>query len=219
MTDSSRSRLSALQTELLGAFFEHTERFFLTGGGALAAFYLRHRETKDLDLFATAEVDIRDGVSALYAAASDLGATVESMRESGDFRRYAVQRGEELTVVDLVIDRTPQVTTEKTRFGRIRVDALHEIAANKLCAVLDRTEARDLMDLKLLLDTGLRLEDVLSDAQRKHASIDAATLAWCLSQIQIEDGMAMPEGTKAADLEAFREALIRHLTGMALPKE
>jgi hypothetical protein len=38
--------------------------------------------------------------------------------------------------------------------------------------VAPRTEARDVFDLRLLLDSGLRLEDVLVDAQRKHAGAD-----------------------------------------------
>ena len=44
MTDSSHS-LSPLQLDLLDAFFKQTDRYFLTGGGALIGFYLRHRDT------------------------------------------------------------------------------------------------------------------------------------------------------------------------------
>ncbi len=36
---------------LLQAFFSKENRFFLTGGAALAGFHLGHRETHDLDLF------------------------------------------------------------------------------------------------------------------------------------------------------------------------
>lgn len=62
---SSNSRLSQLQVDLLSAFFERASGFFFTGGAALAQFYLQHRETEDLDLFASPEVDIRSGVQAL----------------------------------------------------------------------------------------------------------------------------------------------------------
>lgn len=62
---SSRDPLSLLQHDLLEAFFARTQGFFLTGGAALAGFYLRHRETEDLDLFAPPNVEIGTGVQAL----------------------------------------------------------------------------------------------------------------------------------------------------------
>ena len=41
------SRLRPLQHDLLEGFFAREQRFFLTGGAALAGFYLGHRETED----------------------------------------------------------------------------------------------------------------------------------------------------------------------------
>ena len=78
------------------------------------------------------------------------------------------------------MDRAPQIA-DTLVFGRVRVDAPREIVANKVCALLDRIEARDLVDLQLLLSSGLLLKDALADAQRKHAGADPATLAWTLS--------------------------------------
>jgi hypothetical protein len=49
--DSSSDKLTPLQHEVLRAVFAHERGFFLTGGAALAGFYLRHRETGDLDFF------------------------------------------------------------------------------------------------------------------------------------------------------------------------
>ncbi len=64
MGSSDSPCLSALQQELLVAFFDRTDLFFLTGGAALAGFDLKHRDTKDLDLSATATVDIHEGIDA-----------------------------------------------------------------------------------------------------------------------------------------------------------
>ncbi len=218
MASSSNGRLSQLQEELLGAFFERVQGFFLTGGAALARFYLGHRETEDLDLFAPPEVEIASGVRALNEAATALGAIARVLRESADFKRYAVSRGDEMTLVDLVVDRVPQIA-DKLVFGLVRVDPPREIAANKLCALLDRTEARDLFDLRLLLDSGLRLEDVLVDAQRKHAGADPATLAWALSEARIAPSAPIPAGTTATEIDNFRRELIDTFTRMALPSE
>lgn len=216
--DSSSGRLSPLQEDVLAAFFERAPAFFLTGGAALARYYLHHRETEDLDLFATPDVEIGNGVRALIEAAAAVGASARVLRESGDFKRYAVARGDEMTLVDLVVDRSPQIA-EKVLFGRVRVDAPREIAANKLCALLDRIEARDLLDLRLLLDSGLELEDVLADAQQKHAGADPATLAWVLSSSALAPTAPIPAGTSAAELDAFRRTLVDTFTRMALPPE
>ena len=65
--DSSADRLDPLQRDLIAAFFARTQRFFLTGGAALTGFYLHHRTTKDLDLFATPDVALREGVERSLA--------------------------------------------------------------------------------------------------------------------------------------------------------
>lgn len=117
---SSELRLSQLQEDVLAAFFERAPGFFLTGGAALARFYLRHRETEDLDLFATPDIEIGRGVQALIEAAAAVGANARVLRESGDFKRFVVARGDETTLVDVVIDRAPQVA-DKVLFGPVRV--------------------------------------------------------------------------------------------------
>ena len=63
---SSPDRLSALQYDVLSAFFRAAPvGWFLTGGAALAGFWLKHRTTEDLDLFAT-EGELAVGISAVY---------------------------------------------------------------------------------------------------------------------------------------------------------
>ena len=216
---SSPDRLDALQRDLIEAFFARTQRFFLTGGAALTGFYLRHRTTKDLDLFAPPEVSMQEGVEALLGAAADVGAAALVLQQHPDFRRYAVSRAEEQTLVDLAIDRAPQLLRDKNHFGAVVVDPMREIAANKVGALLDRFEARDLVDLKLLLGAGLTLSEVLQDAQQKHAGADPATLAWVLGTWRIPPTAALPEDTMAAEVEAFRDDLVRQLALLALPKE
>lgn len=214
---SSADPLGSLQRAVLAAFFARTQRFFLTGGAALAGFYLRHRTTRDLDLFAAPDVQMSEGVDALVAACTDIGATATILQQHGDFRRYVVSRDTEQTLVDLVIDRAPRLPLDKVSFGAIRVDPLREIASNKLCTLLDRVEPRDLVDLEMLLAGSLRLEDVLRDAQTKHAGADPATLAWVLGTWNIPPTAALPEHTTVAAIETFREELVRQLTRLALP--
>ena len=101
------SLLTPLQQLVLEAFFRREQRFFLSGGAALAGFHLAHRRTHDLDLFTTADV-IEDGEQALALMADELGATVEKIQTTPDFRRRIVRRGEEAVVIDLVHERAPR---------------------------------------------------------------------------------------------------------------
>jgi nucleotidyltransferase AbiEii toxin of type IV toxin-antitoxin system len=47
----SGDKLSALQWRILERLSTLEPRWTLTGGGALAGFHLKHRTTRDLDLF------------------------------------------------------------------------------------------------------------------------------------------------------------------------
>lgn len=213
----SSTRLSRLQHELLEAFFERTRRFFLTGGGALAGYYLHHRETKDLDLFASTDVDIEEGARALRSACAAIGAMLETVQQYPDFRRFSVSRGQQLTLVDLVIDRAPQLTEDKPAFGVVRVDALEEIAVNKVCSLLGRAEVRDLVDLHVLLDQGYDLESLLLQAQEKDGGVNPAALAWVLSELSVGPRSPVPGGYTAEGVDEARRKLVKDLARLAFP--
>jgi hypothetical protein len=210
-----RGRLTPLQRDLVDAFFAREGRFFLTGGGALAGYYLGHRETEDLDLFGRPGLDPGDAVRALEGAAAACNATVEPQKTYPDFRRFLATRGDEHCIVDIVIDRAPMIDPEKTAFGAVRVDTLREIAANKICTLLSRSEIKDLVDLRALVDLGIDLDRAFADARCKDGGAEPATLAWVLDQIRIGPRAALPSGVDPADLLAFRDAFTTKLRAMA----
>lgn len=210
------SKLTPLQEEILEAFFRHESRFFLTGGAALAGYHLGHRETHDLDLFVTSDL-LEDGERALGQAAGDIGATVENIRTSRDFRRRLVKRDEASVVVDLVHDTAPQGKDEKLEFGNVRVDHPLDIMANKLCSLLSRSEPRDLVDVMALEEAGVRVEDAIPLGKRKDTGLTPAQLAWIVSQITIGDDADLPGGASAPALRGFLEDLQRRLSREAFP--
>jgi hypothetical protein len=229
------SLLTPLQQQVLEAFFGREQRFFLSGGAALAGFHLAHRRTHDLDLFTTADV-LEQGEQALRLTAEDLGATIEKIHTAPDFRRRVLRRAEEAVVVDLVRDRVPQGPLPKERVGNIQIDPPQEILANKLCALLSRSELRDLVDVYALERAGFRVEDALPLARAKDAGLTPAQLAWVLSQIGLaglpENQVALYEGygpppgiseARGAPLPSRRELLAyladlsRRLAGQAMP--
>ncbi|MCG6926882.1 MAG: nucleotidyl transferase AbiEii/AbiGii toxin family protein [Acidobacteria bacterium] len=212
----TRSRLTPLQKDLLEAFFRYEDRFYLTGGGALAGYHLGHRETHDLDLFALSPI-MEDGVRALRQAARDVGASWQEVRTAPEFRRVLLSRGDESVIVDLVIEHAKQVRPEKPMLGSVRVDPAEEILANKLCALLGRAEIRDLVDVRALEGLGLPLADALAAGERKDGGLTPAQLAWVLSQITIADDAALPGGVGTAELRAYLESLVERLAQLARP--
>lgn len=210
-----QDRLTPLQHEILEAFFELAPTFFLTGGAALAGFHLGHRTTSDLDLFVN-EDRLDEGVSALRSVAKRLGAELESLRTSPEFRRFLVRRGDQGVVVDLVHDPTPQ-GGPKEEVGRIRVDSPGEILANKLCSLLSRSEIRDLVDVMALEQAGCDLGDALALAARKDAGLTPAQLAWVLSGVVIADDARVPGDKTGAEVASYLADLRSRLERLALP--
>jgi len=207
--------LDSLQQEVLAAFFRREDRFFLTGGAALAGFYLGHRTTKDLDLFTTQD-RMEEGVAALTATAAEIGASIEAVETSPDFRRFLLRRGTGAVIVDLVRDLAPQIFPDKPLVGGIRIDPPEEILANKLCALLSRAEIRDLVDVWALEKHGFSIEKGLEQSSLKDGGMTPGQLAWVLSQIEIGED-ADPPGVSATELRQYLADLLSRLAGTAFP--
>ena len=212
-----KHQLSSLQLDFLTAFFRREDRFFLTGGAALVGFYLGHRETHDLDLF-TLEDAMIEGMAAVGEVAREMGATFEAIHTAPTFRRVLLTRGAESIVIDLVREYVAQTQKEKPQFNGIRVDSPQEILANKLCALLSRSEIRDLVDVRALELAGYQMEDALGAAAAKDSGLTPAQLAWVLSQIQLGDDLRPPGEVALAELRSYLAELIARLTSTAFPK-
>jgi hypothetical protein len=115
-----------LKRDFLRAWFSQEQRFFLTGGSALGLFYLDHRRSYDLDLFTSEEVAGKEVQSLVNRVATQIGAECAALRTSPDFHRFRLVRGEEREIIDVVVDRAPQLDVEKASFGGIRVDTISQ---------------------------------------------------------------------------------------------
>lgn len=96
---------------------------------------------------------------------------------------------------------------------------VQEILANKLTALLSRAETRDLVDVLLLERSGYSVESALKAALSKDGAGTPATLAWVLSQVEIDDKATLPAGVPAPEAAAFIRDLIRRLRLAAAPSQ
>jgi len=210
-------RLSDLQARVLAALADVEPPWTLTGGAALAGFHLGHRTTRDLDLFWHGARSIAEMRREVVARLEAVRLSAEALRTSDSFCSLLVRDGKDSVVVDLVAD--PVATVEAPQPQRIHgaviaVDTKHEILVNKLCALLHRSEVRDLLDIAALVADGGDLAKALRDAPRKDGGFSALTLGWSLSNWQVADAArAAGMAEHADDLERFRQRLLQIAAG------
>lgn len=204
------SRLDPLQREVLRVLVGMDPPWSLAGGAALIGFYGHHRTTEDLDLFFRGVRELGHAVAEAERRLVDAGFTVEAMQATPGFHRTRATRGGGSVVVDLVAEPMPPIVPPREPEPGLRVDDPHEILVNKLCALLSRSEPRDLEDVRVLVEAGGDLQRALGDAPRKDGGFSPLTLAWVLQSLPLHRAGAL--GFDRAVLEDFREVLQRTLT-------
>jgi hypothetical protein len=208
-----------LKRDFLRAWFALEQRFFLTGGSALGLFYLDHRRSYDLDMFTSSEVDGKEIQNLVLRVAAQIGAECTAVRTAPDFNRFRLTRGDEREIIDVVVDRAPQLDAEKEKVDGIRVDTIREIIANKLTTLLSRTELKDVVDLFFLEQAGHDLLAAVPDAQAKDGGWEPAVVSMLLDELTIGEPPAwMIRQLTQDDLRAFVNRLRLAITRLALPK-
>lgn len=200
--------LTPLQKSFIRRFSESPfqKSFFLTGGTALAAFYLHHRLSEDLDFFTENPEEVRRVIAWLPEAARELNLKLEIRRQSEGFVDCFFESGKgEWLSVDFAHDAPFRL--EKTRLEpelKIYVDNLTDIACNKLSALYDRAEPKDFVDLYFLDREFLPFTEILEKAKKKHIGLDDYWLAQSLQQApSIEKLPRMLKPVDLAQLKAF----------------
>ena len=194
----------------------------LTGGAALAGFHTKHRETRDLDLFFHHETTLGSLVANATQALHAAGMTVTALRTTATFAQLDVRLGTESVVVDLVADPTPIAESAQpfaVGNATILVETPHQLLVNKLCALLSRSELRDLIDVRVLIESGLDLTRALADCPGQDAGFSPLTFAWSARALPIRR-VAAAQGwsdTEIDALEQFRDHLIARVLAESQP--
>lgn len=152
-TPQSRGLLTRAQQEILKAFqlLPDAQRFYLTGGTALAEFYLGHRRSYDLDLFTTEQgviVPFSRATEQQFASRFD----VRVVRRLESFAEFELAWQEETVRVHLAYDSPYRFAPpHETPLGR--VSGFQDLVVDKLLAFFGRAEPRDAVDLSAILET------------------------------------------------------------------
>ena len=144
------TELSPLQKQVLEAFAASSlhETFYWTGGTLLSAVYLHHRASQDLDFFSDKPFSHDDVIGFVRALKTRLNLEHIEEKKIHDRWEFFLHNNEELRLEFVHYDH-PSVGKRGTKNG-VTVDSLDDIAANKLMALVDRDEPKDVVDLYFL---------------------------------------------------------------------
>lgn len=214
--------LTSLQAAFLNSFFasETGQRFFLTGGTSLAAFHLHHRHSVDLDLFTLDDLALPEADILVPKLATELGCRIGRARRTEHFRQFLLESAHDQTLqIDLVRDFGPQYG-QHTNVDGIIVDSLENIGANKLTAILGRTEPKDYVDLYFILQAGCNFDDLLVKAQQKDLGLQPFYMAGALLEVRRLSRLPVTTPPLALeDLQSFITALADRLLDRIRPSE
>lgn len=166
------------------------DHFYLRGGTALAAFYLHHRYSEDLDFFSEYEVDMLNLNAAIQEIKKELN--VETVDFQGSFNRniFFLSWGDEVLKTEFTYFPFPRIQKEEPKNG-IAIDSFLDIAVNKLFTIYQRVHTRDYIDLYCMIrKEGFSMPDLIKNAKAK--------FDWHIDPLQLGT-----QFIKAAEVEDF----------------
>ena len=153
----AHSILTAEQRQFL-ELLSHNEplrdQFYLSGGTALAEFYLHHRFSEDLDFFSPDEDIPESAVEKFVSQVADkINVKKVEYRQLKERRLFFLIMPHSELKVEFTYFPYAQLEPAGNHHG-IALDSLDDIAANKLKALIGRTESKDFVDVHSLIDSG-----------------------------------------------------------------
>lgn len=184
--------LTAEQKKFLDLFFTSfpEQKFFLTGGTALAQYYLKHRLSEDLDLFTTDQsVDFATVSAQMNKIINQLNYKIEHQVSTPSFLQFILkEEGKDTLKIDIVKD-IPVHFGRTKKVGHVNVDSLENIAVGKLLAIFGRTAPKDFIDIYFLLKEELvKFKKIFELSKKKDLGLNEFYLAEMFYQVtQLKD--------------------------------
>ncbi len=147
------------------------KHFYLSGGTALAEYYLHHRLSEDLDFFSEIDIDtlwLNTFTKKIKAAVG--ASTVDSQKS---FNRNLIFFHVKRTILKIEFTYYPFAQIEKPMIkNMLRIDSLLDIAVNKFFTIYQKPVSRHFIDLFCILQSS----DIQWDSLPKLARIKFDTV-------------------------------------------
>jgi len=173
--------------ELVKVEAQITKRFYLTGGTALAEFYLKHRLSEDIDLF-TEEKEVDQKLIEAYLKKISDFLSIKKINRSvfmGLVSYFLIYKDGSKLKVDFNYYPFPKIE-KGLKFGKLQIDSIRDIAANKVHTIFINPRDRDYIDLYFIMKSGnFKLDQLIFDAKAKFDwNIDRLTLVSQLLRVK-----------------------------------
>ena len=145
-----------------------SDSFYLSGGTALAEFYLQHRLSEDLDFFSEQEFDPIFISSTFKKIQNKAGIIKVNYEQSFNRNLFFLELKEDNIKTEFTYFPFTRIESKK-QFGNLFIDSLIDIAVNKLFTIYQKPRSRDLIDLYLILmqEKSWNVDDLIKKAQVK----------------------------------------------------
>ena len=181
----------------IGAEKQLAKYFYLTGGTPLAAFYLGHRLSEDLDFFSEEEVDPLAIRTFFQIHKKEWGIKKIDTQQSFNRNLFFLHFVDEILKMEFTYFPFPRIEKGMKKYG-ITIDSLEDIAVNKVFTIYQRTKARDYIDLYVLCKKeGFSITDLVKRAQVK--------FDWYVDPLQL--GAQFQKAREAPDLPRMVEEI------------
>ena len=163
--------LSKKQQELLdliGRDKNLCQSFYLTGGTALAEFYLHHRYSEDLDFFSEHEFEPQSVSVFWQKIKKTVGIKKVDFEQSFNRNLFFLHLGKEVIKTEFTYFPFPRIEAKK-KIGGLAIDSLLDIAVNKIFTIYQKPRARDFIDLYFIIQKNkkLTIADLVKKAKVK----------------------------------------------------
>lgn len=146
--------LTPLQNKFLALFSRNkalSGQFYLTGGTALAGYYLYHRLSEDLDFFTKNDFNILGIDVFLKQIKKELRIKKIDYQRSFNRNIFFLHMPKEILKVEFTYFPFDTIQRPLLKDG-VYVDSLIDIAANKVFTVSQSPRARDFIDLYFIME-------------------------------------------------------------------
>lgn len=189
-----------------------SSQFYFTGGTALRAFYLNHRESEDLDFFSERKFDPKDILAKL---------TTWSQKHHFNLRLTQIETVNTFTLqfhdgevlkVDFVF--YPHKRLQKgMEINNFSIDSKTDISVNKVITIMQRSAVKDFVDLYFLLQK-FSLWDLITGVERKfHIEADPFILASDFGKVK--EFTYLPKMLKSLTLDQLRNFFLEKAKELA----
>ncbi len=189
--------------------------FYLTGGTALAACYLNHRRSEDIDLFSIKPLDEQRVAAVISQRIGPIAKKIDYVRIHDRLGYTIIFPSNQKLKVDVVSYPYEQLEHSEKTFQGLRIDSIADIGVNKLMTISQRTASKDYVDLYYILKK-YTMWDLRHGVEHKF-KMDIEPLFASSLYTNVNQLTTMPIMKKKLTLEVLKKFFLKEARTLAAP--